>query len=131
MYYIKQLNDDGDYIDVNGQRYDIVKANEFYPADGFDGYCQCDALSQALILLGLSIAPARIVEPFVASDYRYSRLRVYDALTSLGIQLTDEQKDRMSMANDLGFDDAQFAAMYDQLKAGGLDVDNMLKGCVL
>lgn len=131
MYYIKQANETGDYSDVTGQRFDLIKANEFYPANGFDGYCQCDALSQALILLGLSIAPAQVVEPFVVSAYRYSPLKVLDALTALNVQLSDAQKFRLVAARDLGFDDAQFSTMYDQLKASGRDVDAMLKGCVL
>lgn len=131
MYYIKTQNDQGEFVDAQGVKFDVIKANDFYPAEHFTDYCQSDSLSQSLVQMGLTLVSAKIIEPFVAQNYRYSRLKVFDALSAAGIALTQMQLSRMSMANDLGFDDEMFAQMYADLKENGFDVDAVLKGCVL
>jgi len=138
MYYIKQANETGDYVDVNVQRFDLIKANEFYPANGFDGYCQCDSISQALILLNLEQLPTKVVEPFDPAKYSYSRYRLAKKLEALNLwdgikqQMIDNNVyEWFVLANDLNMADSDFYNMYTNLKQAHPEIDSILKECVI
>lgn len=59
MVYKKVQNEEGQYIDVQGQRWDILEAHEAYTPDGLNvGWDEYPNLEQASIAYGLKYKPA-------------------------------------------------------------------------
>lgn len=125
MYWIKLENENGQYADNSGNRFDVIGSDNVTFPSNPPSYTECDYLKDALTALGLELY----------SDHpkRYSRLKIINKLGNNWIAIESGmdqlEKAKFYGATFLERGDSDFEAFIEKLKPTMPNIEDLLVGC--